>query len=172
VRALSAILYLLTAVCLHGHSVHTSTAEAEYNAETKRLEVSLTVFVSDLEMALMRQSEREMRLDKTPAAEFDAQVVAYLKKTFVVTDAAGKAGKMTWVGRELEKASEKSGDPAVVLFFEVEVPGGVEGKTLRCAVFGELFGDQVNLLSLRAGTHQIELRFAQADVSKKLVPSE
>jgi hypothetical protein len=133
------ILSLLVATCVHAHSVHTSTAEAEYNAETKRLEVSLTVFVSDLELALVRQSEREMRIDKTPAAAFDAQIQAYLAKTFVVTDAAGKVAKMAWVGREMEEASAKSGDPAVVLFFEVEVPEGVRGGDgEECGVFGSV----------------------------------
>lgn len=167
-RVLCVIFSLLAVTCLQAHSVHVSTAEAEYDAKTKKLEVSLTVFVSDLELALIRQSEREMRMDKTAAAEFDAQVMAYLEKTFVVTDAAGKAGKMTWVGREMEKESEKSGDPAVVLFFEVEVPGGVEGKTLRCAVFGELFGDQVNLVEMRSGGRKVEMRFGGEELVKLL----
>jgi len=167
-RVLCVIFSLLAVTCLQAHSVHVSTAEAEYDAKTKKLEVSLTVFVSDLELALIRQSEREMRMDKTPAAEFDAQVVAYLKKTFVVMDAAGKVGKMTWVGREMEKASEKSGDPAVVLFFEVEVPRGVEGASLRCAVFGELFGDQVTLVQMHNGTHKTELRFLPGGAAEKL----
>jgi len=152
--------------------VHTSTAEAEYNEQTKRLEVSLTVFVSDLEMALVRQSEKEMRMEKTPAAEFDAQIKAYLAKTFVVTDAAGKVGKMTWVGKEMEKESEKSGDPAVVLFFEVEVPEGGRGLTLRHAVLLDVFKDQMNLLQVREGRHKTTFRFTSFDALKKLEPSE
>lgn len=167
-RVLLVILYLLVATCLHAHSVHTSTAEAEYNAETKKLEVSLTVFVSDLELALVRQSEREMRMDKTPAAEFDAQIQAYLAKNFVVTDAAGKAAKMEWVGREMDEASAKSGDPAVVLFFEVEVPEGLGGATVRNAVFLDLFKDQINLLLLRDGDQKAEMRFTSEDPSKQL----
>ncbi|WP_461527984.1 DUF6702 family protein [Prosthecobacter sp.] len=165
---MSAILFLLVAACLHAHSVHTSTAEAEYNAKTKKLEVSLTVFVSDLEVALVRQSEREMRIDKTPAAEFDAQVQVYLAKTFVVTDAAGKVAKMEWVGREMEEASAKSGDPAVVLFFEVEVPVVGEGRTLRCSVFNEVFKDQVSLVQLRSGAQKVEMRFRDGEWVQKL----
>lgn len=167
-RFLPFIVYFVASACLHAHAVHTSTAEAEYNPQTKRLEVSLTVFISDLETALIRQSERDMRMDKTPAAEFDAQVLAYLKKTFVVTDAAGKAAEMRWVGREMEKASEKSGDPAVVLFFEVEMPGGVEGATLRCAVFDDLFKDQTNLLLLKTGQRSVELRFRRGALERRL----
>jgi hypothetical protein len=167
-RVLSAILSLLVATCLHAHSVHTSTAEAEYNAETKKLEVRLTVFVSDLEVALVRQSEREVRIDKTPAAEFDAQVQVYLAKTFVVTDAAGKVAKMEWVGREMEEASAKSGDPAVVLFFEVEVPEGVVGTTVRNAVLQDVFRDQMNLMQLREGDRKTEMRFTCENPSGKL----
>ncbi|WP_395749936.1 DUF6702 family protein [Prosthecobacter sp.] len=167
-RFLPFIFYFLAGVPLHAHAVHTSTAEAEYNAETKRLEVSLTVFVSDLQLALVRQSEREMKIDQTPAAEFDAQIQAYLAKTFVVTDAAGRAGKIRWVGREMEKESEKSGDPAVVLFFEVEVPGGVEGAAVRDAVFCDLFEDQINLLNLMILSTKVEMQFKRGDESKKI----
>ena len=85
-RSLTVLLFAFV-TSLHAHSLHQSTAEAEYNPTTKKLEVSLTVFINDLELALVRQSEREMRIDKTPDAEFDAQIQAYLAKTFVVTDA-------------------------------------------------------------------------------------
>jgi hypothetical protein len=167
-RVLLVILYFLTTACLHAHSVHTSTAEAEYNGKTKRLEVSLTVFVSDLELALIRQSEREMRMDKTPAAEFDAQIQAYLAKHFMVTDAAGKVAKMEWVGREKDADSAKSDDPAVVLFFEIALPEGLSGLTLRHAVFQDLFKDQINLLQLRNGAQKTEMRFTHEHPSRKL----
>lgn len=169
-RVLRVILYLVVATYLHAHSVHSSTAEAEYNAQTKKLEVSLTVFVSDLELALVRQSEREMRMDKTPAAEFDAQVQAYLLKHFVVADAAGKVAKMEWVGREMDEESAKSGDPAVVLFFEVVMPEGMLGQTVRNAVFFEVFKDQINLLQLREGAEKNELRFVRDNERKNLYP--
>lgn len=167
-RVLRVILYLLVATCLHAHSVHSSMAEAEYNPQTKKLEVSLTVFVNDLELALVRQSEREMKIGKTPAAELDAQIQAYLAKTFVVTDAAGKVAKLEWVGREMDAASAKSGDPAVVLFFEISLLEGLRGLTLRHAVFQDLFKDQSNLLHLHEGLHHLELRFTSDRVGQRL----
>ncbi len=163
------VTVLFAASTLHAHSLHQSTAEAEYNPTTKKLEVSLTVFISDLETALVRQSEREMSLDKTPAAEFDAQIQAYLAKTFVVTDAAGKAAKIEWVGRELDADSVKSGDPAATLFFEIALPGGLAGKTLQHAVFRDLFKDQTNLLQMRSGSRKVELRFAHDDLARHLL---
>lgn len=167
-RSLTALFYFLAAACLNAHSIHASTAEAEYDPQTKKLEVSLTVFVSDLELALIRQSERELRIDQTPAAEFDTQIQTYLAKNFVVTDAAGKVAKLTWVGREMDADTAKSGDPAVVLFFEVMLPEGLPGHTLKHAVFRELFKDQSNLLHLRDGAHQAELRFTPDRMSSSL----
>ena len=164
----AAFISLCVATYVHAHSLHQSTAEAEYNPTTKKLEVSLTVFINDLETALIRQSEREMRLDKTPAAEFDAQIQAYLAKTFVVTDASGKTAKVEWVGRELDADSAKSDEPAVTLFFEIALQDGLKDKTLKHAVFQDLFKDQINLLHLRDGSHQ-ELRFTKDEASKKLV---
>lgn len=158
-RSLAVLLFAFAA-SLHAHSVHQSTAEAEYNPATKKLEVSLTVFINDLETALIRQSEREMRLHKTPAAEFDTQIQAYLAKTFIVTDAAGKAAKIEWIGRELDATSAKGDDPAVTLFFEITLPDGLIDAKLRHAVFCEMFKDQVNLIQIRNGAQKKELQFS------------
>jgi len=167
---IAAIAVLWVVPCLHAHSIHQSTAEAEYNPKTKKLEVSLTVFINDLELALVRQCEREMRLDKTPAAEFDAQIQAYLAKTFVVTDAAGKTAKIEWVGRELDVDSVKSDDPAVTLFFEIALPEALTDAKLRHTVFCEMFKDQVNLLLLKNDRKKAELRFNSSDTVKQLKP--
>jgi|GEM_PF-738924 len=164
-RIFAAFVFVTTG--LHAHSLHQSTGEAEYNAKTKKLEVSLTVFINDLETALIRQAERELRLDKTPAAEFDAQILAYLAKTFVVTDAADNAAKMEWVGRELDEDTQKSSEPTVTLFFEIVLPDGLVDAKLRHAVFCEMFKDQVNLLLL-IGSQRVELRFTGEQDSKRL----
>lgn len=166
-RSLAVLLFAF-ATSLHAHSLHQSTAEAEYNPTTKKLEVSLTVFINDLELALVRQSEREMRIDKTPAAEFDAQIQAYLAKTFVVTDAAGKTAKIEWVGRQIEDESKTSDDPTVTLFFEILLPSGLVNATLRHTVFGDLFKDQSHLLHLRNGPRKAELRLTNAEATHVL----
>lgn len=167
-RFLAVILCLSALSSLHAHSLHQSTAEAEYNPTTKKLEVSLTVFINDLETALIRQSESEMRLDKTPAAEFDAQIQAYLAKTFVVTDATGKAAKIEWVGRQVDTESVKSDDPAVTLFFEIALPGALTNAKLRHAVFCEMFKDQVNLILVRENEKKVELRSSTGDGPKRI----
>lgn len=170
VRAPCAVLLFAFATSLHAHSLHQSTAEAEYNPKTKKLEVSLTVFINDLETALIRQSEREVRFDKTPAAEFDAQIRTYLAKTFVVTDAAGKTAMIEWVGRQLDEETQKGSDPTVTLFFEIALLDGLAGAKLRHAVFCEMFKDQVNLVQTSTGRSKIEVRFTRSEPEKPLRP--
>ena len=168
---LQRLTLLLTLACgswLHAHSVHQSTAEAEYNPATRKLEVSLTVFINDLELALMRHSEKLLSFEKTPAEQFDQVIQDYLAGTFVLTDANGKPAALKWVGRETDAGSAKSNDPAVTLYFEVPVPGDLAGCSLRHTVFGNIFKDQINLLHLKSGSQSLQLSFAHDDASKTL----
>lgn len=165
-----AFIALCVATCACAHSLHQSTAEAEYDAQTKKLEVSLTVFINDLELALIRHSERLMSLEKTPAAEFDAQIQCYLAKTFVIKDKAGKVVTLEWVGRSPDADSVKTGDPAVTLFFEVLLPHGLGDSTLQHAVFCDLYEDQINLLQLRSGDDKVEMSFKRGDTAKRTAP--
>jgi hypothetical protein len=162
-------MLLITSGSLEAHGLHQSSAEAEYNSTTRKLEISLTVFVSDLELALVRQVEREISLSKTPAAELDTQIQRYLSKTFVVSDASGKPATLQWVGREIDVSTKASGDPTVTLYFEMPLPDGLQGTTLRHGVFCDLFKDQSNLLHLRSGAQSTELRFTHDEAKRSLV---
>ena len=165
---LAMLLLLLPAFCVHAHDVHQSRAEAEFNASTQRLEVSLTVFVSDLELALTRQAERRISLTNTPATEVDAQVQLYLKTNFVVTDGNGKVADLHWVGRQLDAATVASVEPELTLFFEVSLPEGLQGCSLRHVVFCDRFKDQCNLLHLRSGAQSTELKFSRDEPVRAL----
>ena len=158
----------LGAAHLHAHPVHVSTAEAEYNAQTRMLEVSLTVFLDDLETALIRQVEREMSFEKTPAAEFDRETMRYLDKTFVLQTAGGRQAETFWVGRRLDEATARSEHPCLVLHFEVSLPTGLNGCTLTHRVFTGMFKDQDNLLLLRAGDRKQQFRFRQDAATQRL----
>lgn len=162
------ILLLWMTVGARAHSLHQSTAEAEWNAETKKLEVSLTVFVNDLELALMRQSEREVRVEKTAATVFDAQTRLYLAKSFVVTDAAGQQAKIEWLGRELDAGTQKSEEPTMTLFFEIALRGGLKGVSVLDGMFCDLFADEVNLLLFRNGGEKTQMLFKRGDGARKL----
>ncbi len=166
---------LIAAVLLHwmvaglaAHSIHQSTAEAEYNPTTRKLEVSLTVFVNDLEVALTRQCEREMQIEKTPEAEFDDQIKVYLSKNFEVTDVSGEISQLEWVGRKLDAENAKSDEPTVTLYVEVKMPGGLDDSRIKLTLFCDRFKDQRNLLMLRRDMQKVEMQFSRENPSRKL----
>lgn len=161
-------LLLLSGPSLLAHPVHQSQAHAEYNPETQKLEVSLTVFINDLEQALMHRTGQKLSLDKTGAAFFDAQVQQYLAETFVVKDAKGTVASLEWIGRELEPGAEKSAEPEVTLFFELSLPHGPAGCSLRHTVFCEVFEDQSNLIRLNSGSKKTVWCFLKGDGEKQL----
>lgn len=165
---LAAVLLNFSPLITVAHSIHQSTAEVEYNPVTRKLEVSLTVFVNDLEVAMIRQCEREMRIGKTPELEFDEQLKIYIGKHFVVTDAAGQMAPLAWVGRQLDPDSAKSDEPKVTLCFEIERVINPNDSTLRHSLFLDMFKDQANLILLRIGKQKGELIFTRTESVKKL----
>lgn len=65
------------------HPFHTSTAEIEFNKQSKRAEVSLKLQVTDIEAALQARAGRRVTLDKT--ADIDLQIKAFLEANFYLT---------------------------------------------------------------------------------------
>jgi hypothetical protein len=169
IQRLLIYLMLVLGPFLQAHSLHQSTAEAEYNTTTGKLEVSLTVFIDDFELALMRHSERLMSFEKTPAVQIDAEAQAYLAKSFVVMT-ADKVSKIEWMGRQVDKENAKSDEPTLTLFFEIALPSGLVGCSVRHAVLCDLFKDQTNLLHLRNGAQRKEYRFVSGDPARLLAP--
>lgn len=171
-------LHRLAAACLllllgglvpppaHAHPVHTSFAEATYNAETRSLEITVRVFTDDLVTALTRHAGRAVSLETTPAAELDALMLAYLQSTFVVKDSTGTAAPLRWVGWEFEPRQESApvapagtDDARTLLHFEAPLPTGVVGARLRHRVLCDLYDDQKNSLRVKHGPRRVTLGF-------------
>ena len=135
------------------HKFHTSFAEANYNAETRALEVSLRTFPDDLAEAVRRRAQgRGDAAGKDWKREFEDAVAAYVGETFRLRTAAGEALKIVWVGMD-------AGADSVWLYFEAGLPGGPEGVQLRNTFLADLYDDQVNLVTVRAGKGKAALRF-------------
>ena len=168
-QALTASLLLLTSAAM-AHDLHQSTGEAEYDATTKKLEVSLTFFAPDLELALIRFSERQISLHDPMPARADSVIKDYLKQAFVIKASKGTPAVMTWVGREFEPASSPLDEERVTVYFEVALPSGLERLGLTHSALHSCFADQMNLLSLRVGKMKTELSFTNANPTKPLLP--
>ncbi|MES2734727.1 MAG: DUF6702 family protein [Verrucomicrobiota bacterium] len=163
------LLLALSCAGLQAHPVHQSRAEVEYNAARQTLEISLTVFLNDLELALSQQTGETITLEKMEAKAFDAQVQIYLTRTFVVKNAVGDSMAHTLLGHELTSGDGKGGDPELTLFFEIPLPGGLAGCTLRPAVLSEVFPNQTNLIRLQGGLKKTIWCYLPGEAAKMLV---
>jgi hypothetical protein len=145
-----------SAAAAAAHKFHTSFAEASYNAETKSLEVSLRTFPDDVaEVVRRRGAEGGGRAASTAEGRqkaFEDEVAAYVGETFRLKTAAGGAVKIAWVGMD-------AGADSVWLYFEAPLPAGLEGVELRNTFLADLYDDQVNLVTVRAGARKAALRF-------------
>ena len=146
---------------LAAHAIHTSVAEADYNAATRRLEVSLRVFIDDFEAALSVHARRRLALATTPTAEFDAAAREYLAATFTVRTPDGQLAPLQWVGREVRDASNE-----LWFHFEVALPGGVEGCRVHHRALGEQFPGQINSVRVRDGARRLTLVFLPRQTEK------
>lgn len=150
----------LLGLCLVGlpdalaHPIHRSIAEATYQESSHTLEIALRVYADDFETALSTRAKKKVSIEKTPVTEFDALAHAYVTASFTVKSADGSAPPFRWIGREIKDAANE-----FWLYFEVDLPSGIEGTKIRHAVMTEQFRDQLNSVLVRAGTRKQTLFF-------------
>jgi hypothetical protein len=137
------------------HPFHVSIAEAEWNAESKRLEVAMRVAPEDLEAALTNRAETKVRLEETE--DVDKQITDYLNDHFTLRkpeteDEEAKPLELHWIGKEVTTKS-------AWLYFEIDAPDGVAGLELTNRVFVNEEETQINTVVIREGKQKTTLRF-------------
>ena len=130
--------FLAAAPPLAAHAIHTSVAEADYNAAPRRL-----------------------ALASTPPAEFDAATRAYLASTFTVRTPDGQLAPLVWVGREVRDAENE-----LWFHFEIPLPDGIEGCRVHHRALGEQFPTQINSVRVRDGERRVTLVFLARQTEK------
>lgn len=158
----TAVLFVVAASgALRAHPIHTSVAEADYNATSGNLEVALRVFIDDFEAAVSVHARRRISFERTPTAEFDEAARAYLAEKFTVKTRDGKPAPQRWVGREAKADANE-------LWFYLEVPlaGGAEGARLHHNALGEQFPNQINSIRVRDAGRQVTLVFLPSQTEK------
>ncbi|MDP2138983.1 MAG: hypothetical protein Q8J74_14120 [Candidatus Didemnitutus sp.] len=151
------------------HPTHVSLAEADYNRDTQRLEIAVTVFADDLLLALRRPTAAPASFTTTPAAELDALIRAYLGANFHVRANDGSAQTLHWVGRELD---QDDGEQRLWLYFESPLPGGPDGVRLHHGLLHDTIPQQRNTVAVRDGARRTTLVFTRGDSAKMVRFSE
>jgi len=131
------------------HPIHLSLCEIHLNPTTQKLEISLKIFLDDLEEALMLQGSPSLYL-ATPKeiAGADQKIFEYIKSHFTILEQSNRI-PYHWVGKELSEDLS-----AVWCYFESEKVNQVKAVNFKNCILMELFGDQKNILHAYLGKHE------------------
>jgi hypothetical protein len=148
------------------HPFHVSTAEVEFNAKTKRLEIGLKCQSTDLERALRLMAGRKMDIENDP--QVDELVTRYITENFYLAVAPADAK-----AESLNKASDKplSGDVVlsvpdapkepikligkefetkwIWIYFELQPPQSEDRLVLVNRILFEVNAGQINTCLIR-----------------------
>lgn len=136
------LLFLLPLWTL-AHPFHVSKALVEYNAREKVLQVSMHLFVDDLEEALRQEGAEALYLcTDREAPDADQLLEAYLSRRFsCILD--GKPRKFAFLGKE--PSEDLLGAWCYLEIASVPPPKKLE---IHNSVLTELFEDQKNIVHL------------------------
>ncbi len=132
-------LLLLLAYMLSAHPFHVGIAEVKYNENQQSIEITLRLFIDDLENALTKRYEMPVDLVADVEQGMYGQLVHdYLKLEFQV-QINGSSSKFHLLGYELE-------DDAIWCYLEVKNVKKVSALHVRNSIFFELFENQIHLV--------------------------
>ena len=145
------------------HRFHTSLTRIDYNSEQKIFEISIQLFLHDLEPLLKKRNGKSVDLEKT--AGVDKIILDYLNENFVLTDKNGAAKILRWVGKEFDA-------DAVRIYLETDSAESPEGYKLKNSIFFESFAEQTNLIVCRYDGKKADLLFKVGDKIKEIVENK
>lgn len=126
------------------HDFHVSKCLVEYNEAEQALQISLHVFVDDLEEALRQQGHDNLQIGTSKEAEQAERYLAeYLQKHFLL-ELDGRPIQASLLGKELS-------DDYMAVWCYLEITGVKSIRKLKLAntILMETFDDQTNMVTVK-----------------------
>lgn len=141
-KALIFVFILPLLAFASAHKYYVSLTQIDYNEKSQALQMTMTVFIDDMETALNNTYDRQFNLytEKEPE-DSNTFFETYLKKHFVVK-LEGKPRDLSFVGKKYE------GD-VVYLYFEIEQVKAVKTIEIQNNMLMEFFNEQKNMIKLK-----------------------
>lgn len=135
------MLALIVSSFLFFHPIHVSIAEIDHNAKAKSLQITLRIFVDDLELSIRNKNNQpEMDLLNPGAKTTDELVGEYLMNVLKIK-VDKKALKINYLGHEIEGA-------AMICYIEVENVKKFKTIEVTNRAILETHDDQSNLVNV------------------------
>lgn len=137
---------------LQAHAFHISRTEINYNVEQSSVQMTLSIFIDDLESALDKRGIKSPYLgtDKENA-KGDQWITEYLKENLVLKS---KGAVLEWNYLGKEHSDDKI---AFWIYLEAENVVGLENLFVSNKVLIEIFDDQKNIVSIKRSRKQMDM---------------
>lgn len=135
-------LSIINCVQSNVHPIHISRSEVNYDSDSKSLQITMHVFIDDLEDAMMQYGLNNPKIGaKSELKNSDDLIYTYLKEKLKFLDEKNSMLKFNWIGKEL-------GDSplALICYLEIENVKSTKGISLVNDVIMDLHSDQVNIV--------------------------
>jgi hypothetical protein len=126
------------------HDFHVSKCLVEYNEAEQALQISLHVFVDDLEEALRQQGHDNLQIGTSKEAEqAEVYLGEYLKKNFRL-ELNGRPIQAALLGKELS-------DDYMAVWCYLEITGVTSVRQLKLTntILMDIFDDQTNMVTVK-----------------------
>ena len=136
------VLFLsVSLLAFSAHKYYISFTKIDYSEKNKALQITMRVFIDDLQNALDDQFRINTELDtKKEIADSDDYISKYISDKFMVKVNGQEIG-YNYLGKKYDS-------DAVKLYIEIENIDQIESIEIQNRVLMELFSDQQNIIKL------------------------
>jgi hypothetical protein len=124
------------------HPIHISRSEINYDTDSRSLQVTVHVFIDDLEDAMVLSNLPNPKIGaKSELKNSDQLIFEYIKEKLLIYNGTNETLKFNWIGKEL-------GDSplALICYLEIENVPSVKGISVKNDIIMDLHNDQVNIV--------------------------
>lgn len=132
-----------------GHPFHVSRCEIGFDEENTSMQITLHLFIDDLELALEEEYPKRLRIaTRRESKAADSLITDYLRRHLVLTDnnqvidyqMIGKEPTKDWAG--------------IYCYLEAPLDAVPKELKIRNSIFLDVFDDQQNLLSIQTNQNK------------------
>jgi hypothetical protein len=139
-RPIQVLVLLLLPFTLQAHKYYTSVTQLDFNPSEKCFQVTMNVFIDDLEAVLTQENLQVVKW-KSDQSELNALLLKYLNKHFNVKLNQKPAGQFRLIGTKEQK-------DLLTIFFEIPVAKALKNIEITDTFLMDKFPVQSNIVNL------------------------
>lgn len=143
------ILFLIVSVFLNVsfHDLHMSKAELNYKSDQRALQLTVHLFIDDLEKGLQMYGDDKLRLfENNESPQADSLINLYINE-FLIVDIDDTKVKLSYLGKEMSDDLE-----GAWCYLEVENVNPFNIISVRNELLTSIFDDQKNIINIKVNS--------------------